>query len=616
MSAQRASAPVRLARLAAAILLTALAVTVVVRLAGRRGGPLPAAVAPPPADRVVDVKERVRHQEFRDGRPVADIRGTSFFRGPDGRNHLRGSVEIVNFDRAGGTASRLTADEVVYDPGSLRFTVSGRVRVEAGGVVLEGETFDYDKPAGLFGTTGGGRFASGAARGRAAEISYLESAGEVRLGGGFRVEIAPNDRAGEALVLEGDSFTFERRERRGRADGRAGLEGAGFRGASAALSFVTSPDESSLESAALEGDARVVFGGAATPGGGGGEIRAERIVVAFAPGSSGPLSIETSGGSSLSMRSAADRAETVLAPTVALTFDRGSGRATWSASGGVRAGIKGADGANRTLEGAAAVFDAAGVLGMTGGSGRPAVADSADARIEAPSISVATATGELSASGGVAAVLRGGEGRRPVGFFASREDVSVSSERLVLRPETSASTFSGSVRTSQGTDTLRAEEIELSGDTGRMSGRGGISIALTGAADGPSEVRTIELRGRDMAYLPDTRTVILSAEASAGLGEARLEAGTISAVLARQGRGLESLTARTSVVVSKGRFEGRAEAASYLADGERITLTGSPVLTDGKGGSARGAKLTFDLADDKILIENEGPGRATTVVRS
>ena len=374
-------------------------------------------------------------------------------------------------------------------------------------------------------------------RGRAAEISYRESAGEVRLGGGFRVEIGPNGRTGEGLVLEGDAFTFERRERRGRADGRAALEGAGFRGASAAVSFVTSPDESSLESAVLEGEAAVVFGGPATPGGGGGEIRAERIAVAFTGGPSGPLSIETSGGASLSTRSAADRAETVLAPTVALTFDRGSGRATWSASGGIRAGITAADGASRTLEGAAAAFDEAGVLGVTGGSGRPAVADSADVRIEAPSVSVATATGELSASGGVAAVLRGGEGRRPAGFFTPREDVSVSSERLVLRPETSASVFSGNVLARQGTDTLRAEEIELAGDTGRMSGRGGVALTLTEAPDGRSAVRTIELRGQDMAYWPDTRTLTLSSKASAGIREARLEAGTVSAVLARRGPG-------------------------------------------------------------------------------
>jgi lipopolysaccharide export system protein LptA len=61
---------------------------------------------------------------------------------------------------------------------------------------------------------------------------------------------------------------------------------------------------------------------------------------------------------------------------------------------------------------------------------------------------------------------------------------------------------------------------------------------------------------------------------------------------------------------------GRSEAAAYQAAADQLTLTGSPSLTDGKGGSARGAKLTFDLADDKILLENEGPGRSTTIIRS
>ncbi|MGE5741477.1 MAG: LptA/OstA family protein, partial [Candidatus Aminicenantes bacterium RBG_16_66_30] len=84
----------------------------------------------------------------------------------------------------------------------------------------------------------------------------------------------------------------------------------------------------------------------------------------------------------------------------------------------------------------------------------------------------------------------------------------------------------------------------------------------------------------------------------------------------REGNAVDSLSASTGVSVFNGRYVGRAETASYQAATGRITLTGRPVLTDDKGGSARGAKLTFDLTDDKILIENEGPGRATTVVRS
>jgi len=124
---------VRFVRLAAAAVILILATAVVVRLAGRRGGPAPAPVAPPPEDRVVDLKERVLHQEFREGRIVAEIRGASFFRGPDGRNHLTGSVDVENRGPAGEVLSRLSADEVVYDPDSLRFTVVGHVRVEAGG---------------------------------------------------------------------------------------------------------------------------------------------------------------------------------------------------------------------------------------------------------------------------------------------------------------------------------------------------------------------------------------------------------------------------------------------------------------------------------------------------
>jgi lipopolysaccharide export system protein LptA len=119
-----------------------------------------------------------------------------------------------------------------------------------------------------------------------------------------------------------------------------------------------------------------------------------------------------------------------------------------------------------------------------------------------------------------------------------------------------------------------------------------------------------------MAYRPDTRTLTLSSEAYVRLPEAGLEAGRVAAVIGREGQGVESLSAATAVSVSKGRYVGRAEAGFYQAESGRITLTGSPVLTDGKGGSARGGRLTFDLADDKILIENEGPGRATTVVRS
>lgn len=616
MSAQRASAPVRFARLAAATVLIILAAVVVVRLAGRRGVPPPAPVKPPPEDRIVDLKERVRHQEYKEGRLVADIRGASFFRGPDGRNHLAGSVEIVNLGPTGESASRLSADEVVYDPDSLRFTVMGHVRVEAGGVILQGDSFDYDKTNGTFGTAGGGVFSSKKMTGRAAEILYAEGTDEVRLAGGARVELAAPGQANEVLDVSGESFSYARRERRGRVEGQAEIKSAKFQGTSETVSFVASEDAAGFESAVLEGGAKVAFGGKESPGGGSGEIRADRIAVYFARDPFGVGSIKTTGRSNLSFRSAADVTETVLAPTALLSYDDVNGLWTWSASGGIRAEVVAAGRPGRTLEGEEAVFDAARILHVSSRSGRPAVADSAEARIEAPSISVATDTGGILATGGVSGVLKRGEGRRAVGFFSPSDDVAFSSASVELRPEISTSFFTGNVLVRQGTDILRAREIELAGDMGRMSGGGGVAFTLTEAAEGQALARTIEIGGQDMVYRPDVRTLILSSKAYVRLPEAGLEAGRVSAVIGREGRNVESLSAATGVTVIKGRYQGRAESANYDAATRRMTLTGKPVLTDGKGGSARGDKLTFDLADDKILIENEGPGRATTIVRS
>ncbi len=615
MSAQRASAPVRFVRLAAALLVVGLAAILFARLAGRRAAPPPAPVKPPPEDRIVDLKERVRHQEYKEGRLVADIRGASFFRGPDGRNHLTGSVEIVNLGPAGEAASRLSADEVVYDPDSLRFAVTGHVRVEAAGVVLEGNSFEYDKTSGTFETTRGGRFTSERINGWAPEISYRESAEEVRLGGGFRVEIAEKDGTGRALGISGDSFVYERREHRGGVEGRAALDGAEFGSVSAAASFIAAQDESSLKSVVLEGAAKVVFKGTAPAGKGRGEIGADRIAVDFASEPFGLGSIRTMGRSSLSFRSAAGRTETVLAPTALLSCDRVNGYWTWSASGGVRAEVVATGRPGRTLEGEEAVFDGA-ILHVSSRSGRPAVADSAEARIEAPSISVATDTGGILATGGAAGVLKRGEGRRAAGFFSPGDDVAFSSERIELRPEISTSLFTGNVVVRQGTDILRAEKIELAGDMGRMSGSGGVAVTLTETAPREALARMIEIGGQEMAYRPDTRALALTTKAYVQLPGARLEAGAISAVLGREGNAVESLAATTGVAVTQDRYVGRAEAASYRAATRRMTLTGKPVLTDGKGGSARGDKLTFDLADDKILIENEGSGRVTTVVRS
>ena len=613
MRAQKASAPVRFAGLAVAAVLVVLAAAVGIHLLRERGGPRPEAVKPPPDDRVVDLKERVRHEEYRDGKLRTDVRGANFFLGPDGRNHLRGSVEITDYGPAGEILSRTTADEVVYDTSAVHFGITGRVRVEAGDVVLEGDSFDYDKDNGLFRTASGGSFSSKRMAGRAAEISYSEGADEVRLAGGFRAELAAAGRDEETAVLSGDSFLYRRRERRGRAEGRADFTGSRWRGTARILTFDVAEDEDSFKSVAFDGAAEVKLAGNPDRGG----VAADWIGLSFVPGTSQLSSVQARGKTRLSL-SLPEASGSVVRASEALLMFRADGQLDrWSASGGFRAELDGHADGSRVLEGESVAFDASTrVLRASGKPGRPAAADSPRARIEASSLVAGPAAGDLEASGGVKCLLKPGKEGRAAGFFSAAKPVFVSGASLVFRGGTKAFSFAGEVQAWQDGEFLLAGELDLFEATGEMRGRGGVAAGMTRAPAAGISGRRIEVGGEDMSCSAADRVLSFRKKSYAQMPGVRLGAETINAVLGREGRGVDTLTALTSVVVSKGRYEGRGDRAFYEAEADRVTLTGRPVLVDKEGGSSKGDKLTFDLGDGKIRIENEGQGRSTTVVKS
>jgi lipopolysaccharide export system protein LptA len=70
------------------------------------------------------------------------------------------------------------------------------------------------------------------------------------------------------------------------------------------------------------------------------------------------------------------------------------------------------------------------------------------------------------------------------------------------------------------------------------------------------------------------------------------------------------------VVVVQGDREARGEEANYDLEEDTIVLTGNPVLVDKVKGMTEGDKLTFYLADGKIVIENKERGRSVTVIKS
>jgi lipopolysaccharide export system protein LptA len=618
MPRQKASPAARFAGGAAALTAVLLLAAVIYHLAVRR-----AASPRPPAEQAaleagpVDKKEKILHREFVAGRLAAEVRADRYFQDPEGRRHLDGGVEVKDYGPDGFLLSLVAADSIVYSADVSRFEISGRVTVTAEGVVLEGPHFEYDKERGVFETRRGGVFTSGAMSGEASAITYDRGRQEVVLSGGFRVVVEAGERTGEKSVLTGGTLVFLRRAGRGRVTGEARFARGPVEGASETLLFTVAADESSFDSVTFSGNSRLRLTGPSGDLSEGRALEADFVAALFPAAGGGIGSLEARGGARLSLRPAAGGQARLTAPMVRLGLDGRGGLLGWSASGGFLLELDGPDGTARALEGERATGDGGmSSVAAEGGAGRAAVLDSPRLRVEAAALLVRDEGRDFDASGGVTCLFRPRPKDPSPGFFESGDPFFAFARTVERRARTEIVRFDGSARLWQGPKRLAAESLEMDEGSGEVRGKGDVTAVLPGPARTGEEPESYEASGREMRFSPGLRELFFRGKAVLRMAGARLAAEDILAVLGEEGRGLEKVTARTDVVVSEGGYEGRGREAVYEKAGDRIILSGRPVLVDKEGRASRGSKLTFDLADDKIRLENEGQERSITVVKS
>ena len=593
------------------ILLAALAFRLIVRRT-----PAPAPKDEAAGAQKIDRKEGIQHREYKDGKVWADLRADRFYLGDDGLNHLEGAVEITDYGRGDGRETRISADAVAYDKDMTRFTVSGHVRVRGGGLAFETESLVYDKTRRLYVADRGGGFSSDALAGSARTVEYREEKDEIRLSGGFRLEVKSGPGPSEAVGLTGESLVYDRAARKGVAEGRVHLASRDAEGTSGLLGFSLSDDERLFRVASFEKAANCAF-----RGGPGRDARraveAAVVRVISAPGSSRVSRVEAEGGCRLTLAVPSEPSGTVRAPTARLEFDGEGKLAGWTAEGGVTMSVdEGTDAAREAAGETISYSGPDGLLTVSAGEGGAARLENARSRVEAAEVALEAVRKDLRASGGVRCLLKARPGGAAVGFFSGGEAVFVTARSLRSAGGGSRFRFEGEVRAWQDDASLQAAELEFTEESGEVTGRGGVSAALPRPSKDPGEGRRVEAGGEEMAYSPAGRTVQFRGRGFVRVPQARLTAETVTVALLEGKKEIRDLRAGGGVVVFLGRYEGRGGDARYDPEDETLVLTGAPVLVEKGQGATRGDKLTFRLADDKILIENKGQGRSITVVKS
>lgn len=617
MTAQKASTAARIAGWSAVLAAVLLTGAVILHLAGRRERPVrPADDRALAASGPVDRKEKVRHREYLEGRTSVEVLADRYFLGPDGLRHLEGGVEVTEYNPAGAVISRISADEILYDEGRRFFRISGRAKISVEDVVLEGRYFEYDQAGGVFRTGQGGAFSSERMSGEAAGISYARGPEEVLLSGGFRVAVGAGDPGTVWPVLTGESLRFLRVPGRGEAGGKVRFAHGRIEGTAESMTFALDDEGRSFRSMDLGGKPSLALDGTAGGVAGGLTLRADAISASFSADAGRIETLEARGEAGLTLVSPAGGKVLLTAGRAQVRLDGAGEVLRWAASEGFRMDYAGGPERDWTLEGGGVEGDGGlRSLRAEAGPGREAALESGRFRVAAAALELADEGSDVKAEGGLAGHFKP-RPDAPLGFFSSEAPILVSARRMERRGSSGQARFEGTARIWQGDRRIEAEDLSVDEGTGEIRAQGRAEARFPYGPGSGADGETIEAGGEAMSYSPPDRFLVLRGKGFVRMRGAALAAEEITGVLGEGGQGLETLTARTGVVVSRDRYEGRGGEARYEAAADRIEVGGNPVLVDRDGRVSRGSKLTFDLSDGRIRLENEGQGRSTTVIKS
>ena len=606
---------VKSARLWIVVALAVVLAAIVFRFASRRprvSGPVSQKAVP--EARKVDFKEGIRHMEYKNGKAWADVRADRFFLGEDGLSHLEGSVEIVDYGRTDGRVMRMSADKVAYDKDMVRFTISGRVKVGDGELSFGSDFLDYDKNLGEYRTNRGGTVTSEHLAGSGRTFVYLEASDEIRLSGGFHLEVRKAGGTSRSGDISGDSLVYSRTGKTGRVDGRARVISGEGDGTSDLLTFELTDDEGNFKRLTFEKGAKCAL---VTSGDKPSNLLIEAVMVRVrsAGETSRVAGVEAKGNCRLTLAVPADSAGRIEAGEVRLAFDKDGRLDGWTAAGDAAMSLDQTDGGVNDFSGETISFSRqTGVLAILAKEGETARQESAGYRVEAPSISLETGSKTAGASGGVRCLLKPRAESGPAGFFSRAASLFITSRSMTSFGAERRYRFEGDVRAWQDDGSVQAGELEVMEGTGEVRGRRGVTVVLAGADSGASGGRRIEAGGAEMTFSPSDRLISFAGGGNVKVPGARLTAATVSVSLLEGKKVIRDLRAGGGVEVSQGRYEGRGGEARYDPAADTLALTGSPVLVEKGKNASRGDKLTFRLGDGKILIENKGQGRSITVI--
>ncbi len=581
------------------------------------------------AQKNIEKKEKVELVEYKVEDESLHVKADKHYRGEDKEYHAEGNVEIVFVKEREGRDVILYGNKVVYDKDMTRFVSSGQGRAKFKDLVVESILLKYDNEKEIFSTESGVSFFSQKLKGSARRMTYQKRPERLRLQENVRLHILPRDKSSPPLEITGKKLDYSEKNKKGKIEGGVELFRGESRASAEIVKFEMYPDGEQIKSLILEENAWAslteeegrphtkekkssLFDQNARR-----EIEGKEIILIFFQDPPILQEAKARGNSSFKFFSSDESFTWVRAESGRFAFDREGELTEFHASKNARIVKQEVDpDETRLIEGNVFIKERdSDVLWVQGKGPYEAKVSSRSSDVFAEEMFISLDTNDLEAKNGVKMILKAKEGEeKPIGIFSEEQPVFIQARDMRYFAEHKRFLFNEKVKAWQEERVLRAGEIELFEETGQIFCRGRVESTMPHTTK-EGEEEKLKISSEKMTYFPEENRVFYQNTCSLTVKDVTLQAQSISVHTGEQDTGIQKIVARTKVVIVQKLGEARGEEAVYNPENESLVILGNPVLIDKDGGRTEGHKLTFHMADDRILVENKDRERSVTVIK-
>ncbi len=586
------------------------------------------------AQQKIEKREKPDHSEFKGNEKVLNVKANEQFIGKDNNYHAEGNVEIIFFKERDGQDVFLYGGRVVYDKDMTWFESTNQAKAKFKDLVVESILLNFDNKKEICRTDKGVRLTSRRLTGSARKMDYWMKQKKLRLQGEVRLQIEPKNEDSSLLHVKGERLDYDEISQQGKIEGDVQLIYGESQASAEIMEFELFPDGEQIKTLILKKNA---WASLEAEGKGGEEeenrssqgqsllfakgvrreIEGREIRLRFFQEISGLQEVEAIGDSSFTFISSPGEFTRVQAETSQFTFN-GKGELTeFHALKNARI-VKQAEDPDETrwIEGNSLIKKRESDLLWVKGEGPyDARISSSESDIFAGEMTIALDTNDLEVRGGVKVILKSKSGEdRPIGIFSKELPLFIQAKEMRYFAEQKRFLFNGSTKAWQEKKVLQSEEIELFDETGKILCKGGIQSTMPHTTKEGKEEK-LKISSEKMAYFPEKNLVVYQGKSSLAARDAILSAQSISVYLGEGDKGIQKIVGRKKVVVTQDLGEAFGEEAIFDPEKESLVLLGNPVFIDKDRGRTEGDKLTFYMADGRILVENKERERSVTVIK-